>query len=119
MEAVISPFTSTRVKVPKHCLSILSWYSGRAPVGHPLCRAPPPIGHLLGVPFFFLTKAVACKARPRDKPPPVVHPLALVGDSFSVQWDQCVNFLCDSDTDMTREYVKSAKIANCYRHAGF
>ena len=28
-------------------------------------------------------------------------------------------FFCDSDTDMTREDVKSAKISNCYRHTGF
>ena len=32
--------------------------------------------------FFYLTKVVAFKARPRDKPPPLAYPLTLVGDSF-------------------------------------
>ena len=37
-------------------------YSGHAPLPH--------------------AKVVAFKARPRDKPPPLAHPLTLVGDSF-------------------------------------
>ena len=32
--------------------------------------------------FFYFTKVVAFKAWPRDKPPPLAHPLTLVGDSF-------------------------------------
>ena len=38
---------------------------------------------------------------------------------FLVPMGSVCKIFCDSDTDMTREDVKSAKIANCYRHAGF
>ena len=50
------------------------YYSGRAPLAHPLFSAPLVLAHLLGVPFysFYLTKPVLFSA-----PPPLAHLLGV------------------------------------------
>ena len=54
-------------------VSYKTYYSGRAPLAHPLFSALLPLEHLLGVPFysFYLTKPVILSA------PPLAHLLGV------------------------------------------